>query len=63
MFWLPRKIEEARQREKTKQQEEEAERLEKLRQLSKEKLINYTRTRLLRRSVSGRQERRKSVSS
>jgi guanylate kinase len=54
VFWSPRKVEEARQREKTKQQEEEAERqrgLKKLRQLSKEKLISYTRTRLLRRSV------------
>lgn len=30
VFWLPRKIEEARQREKTKQQEEEAERLRKV---------------------------------
>jgi hypothetical protein len=30
VFWSPRKIEEARQREKTKQQEEEAERLRKV---------------------------------
>jgi hypothetical protein len=37
--------------------------LEKLRWLSLERLISYTRRRLLRRSVYSEQERRKSVSS
>jgi hypothetical protein len=37
--------------------------LEKLRWLSLERLISYTRRRLLRRSVCSKQERRKSVSS